>query len=99
MVMRKRLSMALASQTFGIPVGTIFNKIHKQHTNSVGAPTVLSKDEELALLENALIAANYGNPLNSMDIRFYANHTWIKSIKYYRISRKISLERTGHILY
>jgi hypothetical protein len=70
--MNKRMNIALAFQTFGNPVGIIFYKIHNKHTNNVGAPSVLSKHEELALIENALIAAEWGYPLNLMDIRFYA---------------------------
>ena len=61
------LSINKASKQYGIPQGTIQNKLKNIH-KSVGPPTVFSKVEEL-FASRVVTLCYWGFPLDKLDIR------------------------------
>lgn len=69
-VATKQLTAGKASQMFKIPKQTLLRHIRKQgELRRYGGQTVLSATEETYLIETINIAAKWGFPMNTYDIR------------------------------
>lgn len=68
-VRKRHCTIKAASRQFGIPVGTLWNKIHCKHKGSVGHPIALTMAEELANVKHIQVTATWGFPLDVRDIR------------------------------
>jgi len=69
LVKRHVLSARKASQKYGIPLGTINNRVSGKHSSRVGAPMRLSPATESRLVENINTLATWKVPLGHLDIR------------------------------
>lgn len=49
---------------YGIPRGTLQNRLKKKHTKQYGRPTILSASEEDAIVEHVIIMAKWGFPVD-----------------------------------
>lgn len=70
-VLAKEISMRQASINYKIPFGTLHNKIKKKHTLSIGGQTALRKEEEIGIIRNVVTCAEWGFPLNILDLRMF----------------------------
>lgn len=64
-----RISLREASKRYKISLGTLSRKCRNKHMNTFGRPTVLSKEEESKIVEGLLVAAEWGFPLTTHDLR------------------------------
>lgn len=71
-VRKKRLSMNKASLIYGIPRGTLQNKIRGIHIRNPGHPTVFSEAEEASLVTALVSLSDWGYPLEFFDLRILA---------------------------
>ncbi|CAH1959591.1 unnamed protein product [Acanthoscelides obtectus] len=67
-------SLRRASREYKIPFGTLNNKYHGRHHRINGGQTVFSKSEEKAFLFAASICAEWGFPLDTTDLRYFAKN-------------------------
>lgn len=67
-----QLSMKKASERYKIPYGTLNNKYHGKHIKNTGGQPVFTKLEEEAILNSALKCADWGFPLDLLEIRMLA---------------------------
>lgn len=56
-------------ESFGIPRRTIVNKIKKIHSNSVGHPTALPREEEKKIVRVLQASSDFGSPLTKIDLK------------------------------
>jgi len=68
-VKRHDLSARKVSQKYGIPLGTINNRVSGGHGSRVGAPTRLSAATESRLVETITTLATWKVPLGHLDVR------------------------------
>lgn len=61
--------MRAAVSEYSIPFGTLNNKFHGRHTRSAGRQPALSTAEEVALIDAAVKCADWGFPLDLLDLR------------------------------
>ncbi|KAF4517677.1 hypothetical protein B566_EDAN004971 [Ephemera danica] len=66
-----KLSLYEASRRYRIPLGTLHNKLKGKHNKQNGGQTALAREEELAIIDSILIAADWGHPLSLLDLRLY----------------------------
>ncbi|KAI8432605.1 hypothetical protein MSG28_013591, partial [Choristoneura fumiferana] len=66
-VVEGRLSIRQASEHYGIPYGTLFNKYHGKYGKNLEL-----KHEEIRILESAAKSAEWGFPLSLLDLRMFA---------------------------
>lgn len=92
-VANKTISSRDAEKQFGIPRRTIINKLKRNHTKGVGAPTRLTVDEENQLIKVIIAAADFGSPLSKMDIRILVHNYLKKNGKEYLFGGKIPGEK------
>lgn len=71
LVKTKKLSLKKGAAKFNIPLGTLWNKINLKHQGTPGHPIALTKLEEEAIVQYIIITAEWGFPLDRMDIRKY----------------------------
>jgi hypothetical protein len=62
------LSLRQASERFGVPKSTILDHMMDGHGTDIGRPPILTKEEELQLLEKIQILADWGFPLTGRDL-------------------------------
>jgi hypothetical protein len=62
------LSLRQASERFNVPKSTIKDHLADSHSSDIGRPTVLSKEEEIQLLERIQVMADWGFPLTGRDL-------------------------------
>lgn len=62
-VKKSALSIYAASRSYGIPYGTLYNKIHGLHTQKPGTSPVLTETQENELAEVVRVAGIWGFPL------------------------------------
>lgn len=65
-----RLTVRKAAEQYNIPKSTINRKVRGKHMNPVGHPTVLSREDEEMLVQNIVIAGNWGFPFSRKDIQY-----------------------------
>ena len=58
------VSLRDAAEEFNIPKSTLENKFKGKHANTVGHPTVLSKEVELMIVKYLCSSAEFGFPQN-----------------------------------
>lgn len=64
------ISMAKASKKYGIPIGTLHNKLTGKHSmKKAGGQTALSTETELELVRNIITCCDWGFPLTSVDVK------------------------------
>lgn len=59
-----------AAHQYGIPYGTIYNRIHGLFTRKYGGQTALNASQERELCDTILLAGEWGFPLTQSDIKF-----------------------------
>lgn len=62
-VKKSALSIYAASRSYGIPYGTLYNKIHGLHMQKPGTSPVLTETQENELAEVVRVAGIWGFPL------------------------------------
>lgn len=62
------MSSGEAAERLNIPRRTIENKVKCFHDKKPGCQTSLSYDEEEEIVEQVLVCADWGMPLDSMDL-------------------------------
>ena len=67
-----QLSMRAAALEYKIPFGTLHNKFHGIHIRNAGGQPVFSTEEEVSLINAAVKCADWGFPLNLLDLRMLA---------------------------
>lgn len=72
-----QISSRDAERQTGIPRRTIVNKIKKNHTKSVGHPTVLTDVEELKIVRVLQASSEFGCPLTKLDLKLLV-HGYLK---------------------
>lgn len=68
-VLNGKLSVRQAATQYKIPRKTLGNKIAQKHNKKPGGQTVFSVPEEKVILQHILTCADWGMPLDSLDIR------------------------------
>lgn len=68
-VAQGNLSIRGAAEKYSIPKSTIFGKYRGQHHRKYGGQTVLSEADEQKIVEGLLLAAEWGFPLNQLELR------------------------------
>lgn len=63
------LSIRKAANKYNIPRKTLGNKIKGTHSKPVGGQTELSPQEEIEILHQILVCADWGMPLAAIDVR------------------------------
>ncbi|KAJ4436215.1 hypothetical protein ANN_18845 [Periplaneta americana] len=63
------LTQRQAAKTYGIHRNTISNKLLGKHQKLSGCPTVFSKQEEQAFVDHCTVLAEWGFPLDKIDLR------------------------------
>ncbi|KAF6198877.1 hypothetical protein GE061_006900 [Apolygus lucorum] len=63
------LSSLRAAAHFNIPRRTLENKVRAKHDKNPGRQTVLSNTEEDEVVEQVLVCADWGMPLDALDLR------------------------------
>lgn len=61
----KGKSQRFVCQKFGIPRGTLQNKLAGRHENKPGHPTILTQVEEEAIVAHVIKLGDWGFPLDS----------------------------------
>ena len=89
------LSINKASKQYGIPQGTIQNKLKNIHTKSVGPPTVFSEAAEELFALKVVTLCDWGFPLDKLDIRMMVAAYLTKQKRTERNSQIISEVMTG----
>lgn len=69
--MREGTSYKDLEKEYGIPAATIFRKVKNLHTKTPGGQTHLSKEDESAIEEAILIAAEWGYPFEPEDVKSF----------------------------
>ncbi|CAH1980481.1 unnamed protein product [Acanthoscelides obtectus] len=72
-IRNKRKSLRGASEYYGIPKSTLFDKLRRQKDGKHGAPTKLSEQEEKMFAEAITQFAEWGFPMTRRDIRCLVN--------------------------
>ena len=62
------ISLRQASERYNVPKSTIKDHLMDNHSSEIGRPTVLSKEEELQLLEKVQVMSDWGFPLTGKDL-------------------------------
>lgn len=68
-VQNNNLSIRQAAARYNIPRRTLCNKIKQKHDKTAGGQTALSAEEEKIILNHILTCADWGMPLDSLEIR------------------------------
>lgn len=68
-VKTNKLSLTKAAKKYGIPKGTLINKIHENHTKTVGKPCELTPEEENSIKCHILTTSEWGFPFTYFDLR------------------------------
>jgi len=63
------ISIRQSSKRFGIPFGTLYNRIKKNHQMKPGGMTTLTDNEEKVIAEHVTVVSDWGFPLESLDLR------------------------------
>ncbi len=64
------ISERAAAKAYGIPRSTLKDRLGERVTReAAGQPTVLSKDEELLIVERLVMQGEWGFPLTTTDLR------------------------------
>lgn len=83
MICNRKMSSYDAEKMYGIPRRTIERKVKKMHLNKPGAPQRLTEEEELNFVKVLIIVADFGAPLNLMDLRVLVHEYLLKNNKAY----------------
>lgn len=67
-IKRKEISINQAAKKFKIAKGTLVNRVNNKHTNSVGCPLVLSKEEEDTIIAHIVVVSQWGFPFDKTDL-------------------------------
>ena len=62
------------AKRFGIPRRTFANKVKGHHIKKVGGQTIFTQEEEHSLVLHILKCAEFGMPLDLLDIRMIAKN-------------------------
>lgn len=65
------MTMRAASKHFKVPFGTLHNRLTGKHTKHPGGVTILSHEEEVAIIQNVTTCADWGYPLTVLDLRHF----------------------------
>ncbi len=68
-VKEKRMSMSEAARHYKIPKTTLSDRLHERVSESLGRPTVLSREEELIIVERLQMMGEWGYPMTVLDLR------------------------------
>lgn len=71
-VLNGKISANKAAKKYNIPKGTLINKMHGRHIKKHGGQTVFMAAEETDFVEGLVTCANWGFPLNTLDLRLSA---------------------------
>lgn len=63
------VTMRAAAEHFKIPFGTLHNRSTGKHTKKPGGITIPTHEEEIAIIQNVTTCADWGYPLNVLDLR------------------------------
>jgi hypothetical protein len=63
------MSQKIASAVYGVPRGTIQNRIRTMHVSKVGRPPVLSDIEEKLLIDTITAVTDWGYPMSPADVK------------------------------
>ena len=69
-----RLSMCGAVRKFNIPKGTLSNRLKGLHPGKLGRPPAITEEDERYLLSRILLRAQWGFPINKLEIRLSVKH-------------------------
>ena len=69
---KKGLSLRAAENKFKIPMKTISNKVRCAHVNRPGRPCVFSDAKEKEMVKMSQVCAEWGQPLDKLDLRMVA---------------------------
>ncbi|KAJ8971218.1 hypothetical protein NQ314_000820 [Rhamnusium bicolor] len=78
------LSIHAAARTHNIAYGTLHNRFHGCRIKTTGGQTVLTANEEEAILSSILKCSDWGFPLIPQDVRMFV---------------KIYLDKTGRVIH
>lgn len=67
-IQKGKISINRASKDYGIAKGTLINKIRNKHTNKVGRPLVLTKNEEYCIVQHMIAVSEWGFPFTRADL-------------------------------
>ena len=65
------LSLRAAAKTYNVPYGPLNNRYHGRKTKKTGGQTVLTANEEVAILKSILQCSDWGFPLTPQDLRMF----------------------------
>jgi hypothetical protein len=68
-VLQGNQSQRLVSKRYGIPRGTLQNKMKKMHMNKPGCPTILSEEEEKCIVDHLIKLSEWGFPFTKTDLK------------------------------
>lgn len=64
-------SFRTIAKRYNIPYRTLFNKVKRLHIKSCGGQTILSHEEETDIVHNLLTCADYGMPLQTVEVKMF----------------------------
>ena len=74
-IQSEKLSIRKASEEYGVPYTTLYDKINNKYKLKMGGQTALSREEEKTLVEGLLMCAKWGFPLRDRDIKNVVQNT------------------------
>lgn len=70
-IKRKQISINAAAVKYGIPKGTIVNKVKGSHEGKPGRPDELSAHEVRIILDHVTIVSDWGFPFDMNDLLYH----------------------------
>ena len=80
-VKAKKLTQRQASENYGIPLGTINNKVHRKHEKKSGGQSAFLSEEEDILVAHILTLSDWGFPLEVVDLQVLVKNLLQKTRK------------------
>ena len=71
---RNGQSLRSVSRQYGIPTGTLCNKMNKKHMGKAGGATVFSDREEQEMVDYIIKVSEWGFPMDCLDMRMLAKN-------------------------
>jgi len=72
-VVNKLMTLAEASEVFGVPKSTINDKVSGKHQGKVGHKNVLTTEEERHIVDCIIHVSKFGWPMNRLDVGEFVN--------------------------
>ncbi|KAK6173319.1 hypothetical protein SNE40_016793 [Patella caerulea] len=73
-IVSKKISLRKASRHFGIPTGTLSNRLNKKHNIKPGHPPVFTDEEGKSFVKHLQVVGEWGFPFDNFDIRIFVKN-------------------------